>query len=158
MPKKLRHLPLPLALAAVSLSCSCLADFAVVNRSSAPVFVTFALPPGDSAGWPGAVAIARDIPVEELKRAAWVALSTDSLRRAARSDSGVGLVRLQLPANSALRLGSIAADCAGGIFGVDAPTRVVIEGRELADTIRIGDLSRRARAVSRALYIHEVGP
>ena len=156
MTKKLRRLLLPLALAAIGLSCSCLADFAIVNRSDAPVVVTFALPRGDSSGWPGLVAIAAGSTADELQKAAWTA-PPDSVRRTTVSDSVPGLVALELLPNRALRLGSIAADCAGGIFGVDAPSRLVIHSHGRADTLRIGDLPRRVRALSRALYVYEVG-
>ena len=157
MATKVRRLLLPLALGAVGLSCSCLADFAVVNRSSASVFVTFALPPGDSTGWPGAIAMAAGTTAEELKDGTWATLSEDSLPRAVQRDSATRLVRLELPPNHALRVGSIAADCAGGIFGVDAPSRLVIEGGARTDTLRIGDIPRRVRALSRALYVYEIG-
>jgi hypothetical protein len=148
---------LPIALASITLSCSCVAEFAVVNGSDAPAAVSFALPPGDSIGWPRTLAIAPAASDSALERASWRAIALDSLRRLAASEGNASRVRIEIPPRSALRLGTIAADCAGGIFGVDAPTTVVVEAAGRQDTLRVTELPKRVRAVSRALYVHAAG-
>jgi hypothetical protein len=144
--------------AITSVACSCLGSAHLVNATSAPAEVELWLGSSYRSGSIGVrnelLGITPQLDTARPWNSQWIPL--DSSVQIDSSVAGLRL-RLVLAPSSGLRVGQIAADCAGGILGVVLPDSVNVRGRVTA-SIAGRELVRRGRRHSRATYVYSITP
>ena len=160
----MHHFALISSLTLAALSCSCIGDLVMVNASEHSAVVTLALARGDSTDpicrcpdgftrdYIGIAAAATD---DELRRAVWTPLEGYVVQKDS-TGSRVMTVAVTLAPRTALRIGRLAANCAGGFLGAEAPSSVEIGGEGAPKRITPAEIPQAFQARTRDLYVYEI--
>jgi hypothetical protein len=154
----MRRVALPIGLALATLSCSCVADLVLLNSSGQPIVVTLAPARGDFSAPGEAYATAPAVTEREIRRAGWTPIGPGTLGYDTTGGTAAPAVTVTLPPGTALRIGRLAADCAGGILGAAAAESLVVLGHGRRERVTAAEVPDRFKRRSRSFYVYDFRP